>query len=56
MKHVVPVKKKGFKPSDIHCLSSACFGDKAPVRSTVFNRERSFDSGKETAQAAALEW
>jgi hypothetical protein len=39
--------KECFKASDIYRRLSAICGEKAPVRSTVFNWGRTFNSGKE---------
>jgi hypothetical protein len=44
--------KEGVKPSDIHRRLSTICGKKAPAGSTVCNRARSFNSDKETIQAA----
>jgi hypothetical protein len=48
--------KEGVKASDIRRRLSAVCAEKAPAHSTVFSWARSFSSGKETAQAAVLEW
>jgi hypothetical protein len=48
--------KQGVKPPDIHHWLSAICGEKTPAHSTMFNWVWSFNSGKESAQAAVREW
>jgi hypothetical protein len=48
--------KVDVKQADIHRRLSAVCGGKTPAHSAVLNRERSFNSGKETAQVSVHEW